>query len=59
MEARSISEVDVPGVSLNGRKPEQLKVPKLKLWLTCRRVPMKGRKANLVERCEWILICFL
>ena len=59
MEARSLSEADVPGASLNGRKPEQLKISELKLWLACRRAPTKGRKADLVERCEQILICFL
>ena len=59
MEARSLSEADVPGASLNGRKPEQLKIPELKLWLACRRAPTRGRKADLVERCERILICFL
>ena len=58
MEARSLSEADVPGALLNGRKPEQLKIPKLKLWLACRKAPTKGKKADLVERCKWILICF-
>ena len=36
----------------NGRRPEQLKIPELKLWLACRRAPRKGKKADLVERCE-------
>ena len=31
----SVCEEDVPGASLNGRKPEQLKVPELKNWLAC------------------------
>ena len=43
----SIREEDVPGVSLNRRKPE-LKVPELKNWLACRGVPTKGKKADLV-----------
>ena len=59
MEARSLSEADVPEALLNGRKPEQLKILKLKLWLVCRRAPTKGRKAHLVERYERILVCFL
>ena len=46
----SVCEGDVPGASLNGRKPEQLKVPKLKYWLSCRGAPTKGRKADLVVR---------
>ena len=45
-----LSEKDVPGASLKGRKPEQLKVPELKLWLSCRGAPTRGRKAELVER---------
>ena len=46
----SVREEDVPGASLNGRKPEQLKVPELKYWLACRGAPTKGRKADLVAR---------
>jgi hypothetical protein len=46
----SMREEDIPGVSLRGRKPEQLTVPELKLWLTCRGAPTKGKKADLVER---------
>ena len=46
----SVREEDVPGASLNGRKPEQLKVPELKYWLSCRGAPTKGRKADLVVR---------
>ena len=44
MEARSLSRADVPRASLNGRKPEQLKIPELKLWLAFRKVTTKGRK---------------
>ena len=40
---------DVPGASLNGRRPELLKVPKLKLWLAGRGVPTKRNKADLVQ----------
>ena len=52
MEPRILNETEVPGASLNGRRPEQLKIPELKLWLACRRAPTKGKKADLVERCE-------
>ena len=48
MQSGSLSEADVPGVLLNGRRPEALKVPELKLWLACRGAPMKGNKADLV-----------
>ena len=41
---------DVPGASLNGRKPESLKVAELKYWLTCRGAPTKDKKADLVAR---------
>ena len=46
----SFREEDVPGVSLNGRNPEQLKVPELKNCLACRGAPTKGKKADLVAR---------
>ena len=42
-------EEDIPGAYLKGRRPEQFKVPELKLWLTCRGAPTKGKKADLVE----------
>ena len=45
----SVHEEDVPGASLNGRKPE-LKVPELKNWLACRGAPTKGKKADLVAQ---------
>ena len=50
METGTLSEVDIPGASLYGRKPEQLKIPELRLWLMCRGAPAKGKKADLVER---------
>jgi len=50
MQPISLSEAEVPGASLNGRKPEELKIPELRLWLTCRQVPTKGKKTDLVER---------
>ena len=46
----SIGEEDVPGASLNGRKAEHLKVVELKYWLSCRGLPTKGNKADLVAR---------
>ena len=49
MQSGSLSEADVPGASFNGRGPEVLKVPELKLWLACRRAPKKGNKADLVK----------
>jgi len=45
-----LDELDVPGASLNGRKPSSLKIPELKRWLQCRRAPTKGKKADLVAR---------
>ena len=50
LPCKDLTEDDVPGASLNGRRPEQLKVPELKLWLACRAAPTRGKKAVLVER---------
>ena len=58
MQSGSLNEADVPGASLNGRRPEKLKVPELKLWLSCRGAPTKGKKADIVKRCEPISIRF-
>ena len=46
----SICEEDIPGTSLNGRKPEELKVSVLKYWPACRGAPTTGRKADLVAQ---------
>ena len=48
-----LSEEDVPGNSLNGRKPVQLKNSELTFWLKCRGDSCKGlqTKALLVKRC--------
>ena len=46
----SVEGNEFPGASLNGRSPEELKVPKLKFWLTYRGAPTKGKKADLTER---------
>jgi len=50
MQSISLSESEVPGALLNERKPEELKIPELKLWLTCRQVPKNGMKANFIEK---------
>ena len=50
VEEGRFREEDVPGASLNGRKPENLKVPKLKHWLASRGKPTKGKKADLVAQ---------
>ena len=45
------TENDVPGASLNGRDPSQLKVLELKRWLQCRAGSTRGLKAaNLIAR---------
>ena len=47
-----LCEEDVPGASLQGRDPSELKIPELKRWLTCRGAPLKGKKADLVARYD-------
>ena len=48
----SLLENDIPGASLCGRKPSELKNEELKFWLKCRDDPAKGlkTKAELVKR---------
>ena len=48
----SLSEEDIPGASLLGRKPSELKNEELKFWLRCKGDPAKGlkTKAELVKR---------
>ena len=41
-----LSEEDIPGASLNGRKPAELKNDDLKFWLKCRGDSAKGLKTN-------------
>ena len=36
----------IPGASLKERKPEQLKVPELKRWLSCRGAPYKSEESR-------------
>ena len=45
-----LEESDVPGASLNGKKPCELNVTQLKRWLSCRGAPVTGKKAELIER---------
>jgi len=47
-----LTENDIPGASLGGRKPTELKTSDLKFWLKCRGDPAKGlkTKAELVKR---------
>ena len=45
-----MKERDIPGASLGGRDPGQLKVPELKRWLLCRGASTKGKKADLAGR---------
>ena len=47
-----LTEDDIPGASLPGRKPSELKNDELKFWLRCRGDPGKGlkTKAELVKR---------
>ena len=47
-----LTEADIPGASLRGQKPSELKNEELKFWLRCRDDPAKGfkTKAELVRR---------
>ena len=47
-----LTEKDIPGGSLEGRKPAELKKADLVFWLRCRGDPCKGLnvKAQLVKR---------
>ena len=47
-----LTEADIPGASLLGQKPSELKNEELKFWLRCRDDPAKGlkTKAELVRR---------
>ena len=53
---RVVSEIDIPGSSLQARDPSQLQVPELKRWLQCRaastRADLVGRYlSSRIERC--------
>ena len=41
-----LTEDDIPGASLAGRKPSELKNEELKFWLRCRGDPGKGLKTS-------------
>ena len=45
-----LTEDDVPGASLKGRKPEQLKNDELKGWLRCGGGSVSGTVVQLLER---------
>ena len=47
----SLTEEHIPGASLLGQKPSELKNKELKFWLRCRGDPTKGfkMKAELVK----------
>ena len=49
-----LEERDIPGASLCGRKPSELKNVELKFWLRCTGDPGKGlkTKAELVKRYD-------
>ena len=53
---RVLTENDIPGASLNGKNPKDLKIPQLKRWLQCRNASVKGKKAELVARYVSILL---
>lgn len=45
-----LSEHDIPGASLDGKKPSELNVVQLRRWLACRGAPTSGKKPQLIER---------
>ena len=45
-----LTDVDIPGSSLNGKEPSELNLLQLKRWLACRGAPVTGKKPQLVER---------
>ena len=47
-----LTETDIPGSSLNGRRASELKNDELRFWLKCRNDSAKGlrTKAQLVTR---------
>ena len=55
-----LKEEDVPGSSLAGRNPAQLKNEELRFWVKCRNDPAKGlrTKAQLVKQHETTIIIF-
>ena len=45
-----LTEDDVPGAYLKGRKAEQLKNDELKRWLKCRGASVSGTRMQLLQR---------
>lgn len=50
MAQRDLQEMDIPGASLKGRDPRELKVSELKRWLELRTASTHGKKADLITR---------
>ena len=44
----ALQKKDVPGASLCGRDPSELKILELKRWLACRGAPLKGEVCILL-----------
>lgn len=55
-KGKSLVESDIPGASLEGRAPENLKVKELQRWLLCRGASIKGKKADLIARLVQIIV---
>ena len=49
-----LTKRDIPGASLNGKKPNELNVVQLKRWLSCRGAPTGGKKPQLIERLAYL-----
>lgn len=45
-----LTENDIPGASLQNRKPENLQNEELKRWLKCRGGSVGGNRVQLLER---------
>ena len=52
-----LSEMNVPGASLNDREVSSLKTSELKRWLQCCRAPTARKKANLVVKLTVYPFC--
>lgn len=47
----TLTEDDIDGASLRGKTPNQLTIPELKRWLSCRKgAKLSGTKRSLVAR---------
>ena len=45
-----LTEEDIPGASLQKKKPENLKNEELRRWLKCRGGSVSGNRVQLLER---------